>query len=294
MGPITTATTDLKLEVDARCRACIFSNFEHLMQKYPMRNDDRQDFYQKYNQVMAHDYKQLIPQIHRTLSRKFSQLMGIEDLYAEEKNKSNELALILYREYQPKVKKSLHPFQLALRLSIAGNIMDYGANFDFDIHKTMDKVLNSEYAVDCSAALETKLKTAKKVLYLGDNAGEIVFDKLFIETIHHPNLTYAVRGGAALNDALMADAEQVGLTSVCRVVSNGYNASSTILKKCSPEFLQLYSEADLIISKGQGNLEGLIDENDPRIFFLLMVKCEVMAERLEVEKGSFVVYQSKE
>jgi hypothetical protein len=81
---------------------------------------------------------------------------------------------------------------------------------------------------------------------------------------------------------------------VTKVISNGYDVPSTVLKKCSAEFLEVYLSADLIISKGQGNLEGLIFENDPRIYFLLMVKCDVIAEALNVEKGSFVVVNQTE
>jgi len=106
------------------------------------------------------------------------------------------------------------------------------------------------------------------------------------------DLTFAVRGGPTLNDVLLTDAHDIGLDLIADVISNGYDAPSTILSKCSEDFLKIYTEADLIISKGQGNLEGLIDENDPRIFFLLMVKCELIAEKMGVEKGDYVVYQS--
>jgi len=127
-------------------------------------------------------------------------------------------------------------------------------------------------------------------LYLGDNAGEIVFDKIFIETIMHNNLTYVVRGASILNDATLEDAKNTGMDLAADVFSNGYGAPSTILRKCSREFQKVFQEADLIISKGQGNLEGLITHHDPRIFFLLMVKCDVIADLLQVQKGDFVVY----
>jgi hypothetical protein len=168
--------------------------------------------------------------------------------------------------------------------------MDYGANQVFDVHKTITKVLSSDFAIDHSIILKQRIKEAKRILYLGDNAGEIVFDKLFIETIMHPDLVFAVKDAPVLNDVTIQDAKEVGMYEVADVISNGYDASSTLLEKCSKEFLDVYRSADLIISKGQGNLEGLIDEKDPRIFFLFMVKCDVIAERVGVEKGSFVVY----
>jgi damage-control phosphatase, subfamily I len=107
--------------------------------------------------------------------------------------------------------------------------------------------------------------------------------------MRHPNLTYVVRGGVTLNDATLKDAESTGMMSVANVITNGFDAPSTVLEKSSGEFLDYYQSADLIISKGQGNLEGLINEKDSRCFFLLMVKCEVIAEVLKVDKGSIVV-----
>jgi hypothetical protein len=180
-------------------------------------------------------------------------------------------------------------FDMALRLAIAGNIMDYGAANSFDIHETIEHVLSVKFAIDKTKQLKQRISQAKSILYLGDNAGEIVFDKLFIEVLRHPDLTYVVRGGVTLNDATLEDAETVGMMSVANVITNGFDAPSTVLEKSSDEFLAYFQSADLIISKGQGNLEGLIHEKDSRCFFLLMVKCEVMAEFLNVDKGSIVV-----
>ena len=120
------------------------------------------------------------------------------------------------------------------------------------------KLLNSEFAIDHSKQLKKAIEKAETVLYLGDNAGEIVFDKLFIETIKHPNLTYVVRGGPVINDATMEDAEYIGMKDIANVISSGYDAPSTILNKSSKEFQKYFQKADLIISKGQGNLEGLL------------------------------------
>ncbi len=185
---------------------------------------------------------------------------------------------------------SADPFATALRLAIAGNIIDFAANDNFNLQATIDKALKAEFAIDHSKQLKQKLEIAKHVLYLGDNAGEIVFDKLFIETIKHHDITFVVKGAPVINDATMQDAEYIGMSSAARVISNEYNAPSTIVHKSGKEFQQYFEKADLIISKGQGNLEGLLPLNDSRIFFLLMVKCNVMAELLNVEKDGLVVF----
>jgi hypothetical protein len=196
----------------------------------------------------------------------------------------------MYPGFKKMVFDSGNSFETAMRLAIAGNIIDYGVSDHFDLQEALDKVLFSGFAIDHSAELEKAAAKAKTILYLGDNAGEIVFDKLFIETMMHPNLWFAVRGSPVINDATMEDARYVGMDEVAHVIPNGYDAPSTLLEHCSAEFRELFDRADLIISKGQGNLEGLLDNQTEReIYFLLMVKCDVVADVLGVPKGSFVV-----
>lgn len=283
-------TIDRDFEVDGRCMDCLFKGFERLMEKYDFSYDDRQAFFGFYNLTIARGGNRPMPELHRDLTHYFCDISGVPDLFIDEKSESNQEALTLYKKWRLKVLETGDPFNAALRLSIAGNIMDYGPSADFDLEQTIAQVMKEKFAIDASDSLRQQIKVANTILYLGDNAGEIVFDKLFIEMLMHPHLTYAVRGGPILNDATMIDAREVGMDWVADVISNGYDAPSTILDHCSEAFMNVYKNADLIISKGQGNLEGLIHENDPRIFFLLMVKCDVMAEQLHVEKGSMVVY----
>jgi len=286
----TTANTKQRFEVDGRCMDCQFKTFEKLLNAHNVDYKKRQEFFGFYNLTMGRKYHLTMPEIHSELNDEFCRITGIKDIYLDEKRISNEVALELYDQLKPDVLISSDPFNMALRLSIAGNIMDYGISTDFDIHKTIDKVLNTDFAIDHSILLKQKIQQARKIVFLGDNAGEIVFDKLLIELMIHPNVTYVVRGAAVINDATREDAKTVGMEVVADVIDNGSKVPSTVLSTCSPEFLRHYNEADLIISKGQGNFEGLMDENDPRLFFLLMVKCDVVAERIGVEKGSFVVF----
>jgi uncharacterized protein with ATP-grasp and redox domains len=276
--------------MDNRCKTCFTNSYDRLLKKNPLSGCQSLEFCAFFSRLMDNGENIATAEIQRELQHKLRELNGVIDPYYKEKQSSNRIALKLYNEWKPKVLVSCDPFNLALRLAIAGNIMDYGANQVFDVHKTIKKVLNSDFAIDHSIMLKQRIKEAKRILYLGDNAGEIVFDKLFIETIMHPDLVFAVKDAPVLNDVTIQDAKEVGMYEVADVISNGYDASSTLLEKCSKEFLDVYRSADVIISKGQGNLEGLIDEKDPRIFFLFMVKCDVIAERVGVEKGSFVVY----
>lgn len=130
-------------------------------------------------------------------------------------------------------------------------------------------------------------------MYLGDNCGEIVLDKLFLETISHSNVWFAVRETPVLNDATEKEAREVGIHHVAKIISNGDDAPSTLLHRMSPQFKKTCRQADLIISKGMGNYEGLMFETDPRLFFLLMVKCPVIGQKISAEKGEFVVKRSQ-
>ncbi len=287
----TAADTKLLIDkIDCRCMACHFDSFDRLLSKFSATYDQRQEFFGFFNILMSRGNTISMVQIYSELNRKFCRIIGITNPYEKKKVESNSQSLLLYKKLRIKVLESSDPFIMALRLAIAGNIIDYGANASFDIEETIKKVIISDFAIDHSKELIQKIKTSSRILYIGDNAGEIVFDKLLIEMIMHPHMTFAVRGSHVLNDATIEDAKQVGMNLVADVISNGYDAPSTLLSECSEEFMHYYNEADLIISKGQGNYEGLMNENDSRIFHLLMVKCDVIAELLNVKKDSFVVY----
>lgn len=279
--------------VDQRCVPCFLKTFKRLFQKFDVSETQQKAFLEYFYTATENDGSGFAPIIQRNLNKTFCRIINIDDPFKEEKEESNRVALELYHEWKPKVIESENAFIMALKLAIAGNIMDYGASNSFDIQKTIDRVIASDFAIDNSEMLRQGLQNAHKVLYLGDNAGEIVFDRLLIETIMHGNISFAVKGAPILNDVTVDDSVQVGMHYAADVISNGYDAPSTILDRCSREFQDEFRSTDLIISKGQGNLEGLLSENDPRIFFLLMVKCDPIAETLGVTKGDFVVYSKQ-
>lgn len=279
---------------DYRCFFCFAKAFERLIEKENLSPEEKKCFasgmFGLFNDV-KHDFS--IPMISRELHVLLKQFSNNPDPYQEAKKQSNDLVLGMYAELKNIVFQTANQFETALRLAIAGNIIDYGIGNHFDLQGTIDKVLNSDFAIDDSVELKQALSQAKTVLYLGDNCGEMVFDKLFIETIMHPNLIYAVRGAPVINDATLDEAKYVGMDIVADVISNGYDAPSTILEHCSAEFMEAFDRADVIISKGQGNLEGLMGKTTKDVYFLLMVKCEVIADALGVKKGDFVVRKNK-
>ncbi len=283
------ANTNTESHIDKRCKKCFRKTYQRLFEKFQIDENQRMIFDVFYKEAMIRMHSLTSPEIQRELNQRFCEITGIKDPFVSEKKEFNALAMKIVEDWKPKVMASENPFDMALRLAIAGNIIDYGAHHQFDIFQTIEKVLSESFAINHSEDLKTAISKAENVLYLGDNAGEIAFDKLFIEVMNAKNVTFAVKGGPILNDVLEQDAEVVKMHEVANVVSNGYDAPSTVLNKSSRDFRKIFENADLIISKGQGNLEGLLSLNDSRIYFLLMIKCDIIAEILNVNKGDFVV-----
>jgi uncharacterized protein with ATP-grasp and redox domains len=216
---------------------------------------------------------------------------GLPDPYAELKRRSNDEAMALLPEMRDWIRKSADPLETAAHLAVAGNIIDLGIRKDYDIHESIRRILDEGFVIDhldqFSTGLEDREASGIKpeVLYICDNAGEIAFDRLFIETLieHFPGtrFTASVNGGPVLNDALMEDAVAVGLTDLCPVIDNGCDLLGTVLEECSPHFREVFDRADWVISKGQANYETL-DGISEKILFLLKAKCEPIAGHLGV------------
>ena len=212
---------------------------------------------------------------------------GSDDPYRAEKERATREALALYPDLAARVAAAEDPLEVALRLAIAGNVIDLGAHTDYDLPAAVERVLTQDFAVCELPALREALAAAPWLLYLGDNAGETVFDRLLIETLDVP-CTYAVRGGPVLNDATREDARAAGLDEVATLVDNGARVPGTVLELCSAEFRDLFARAPLILSKGMGNYESLDGRPEP-IFHLLQAKCPVIARDLGVSVGSIIL-----
>jgi uncharacterized protein with ATP-grasp and redox domains len=215
---------------------------------------------------------------------------GVEDPYKEVKERCIQQALSLYPELKKWIESSGDRLMTAIRLSIAGNVIDFGTNSSFDLDQELETILSQDFAVNHYDKFRRALEKARNIVYIADNAGETVFDRLLIEEINKP-VIYVVREKPIINDATREDARLSGLDSVSEIISSGCDAPGNILKFCSDGFLKTYGSADLVISKGQGNYEALSDE-ERSVFFLLKVKCPVIARDLGVEEGSIILAET--
>lgn len=237
--------------------------------------------------IQQADLHESPPVMARRLHRYLRGLTGIEDPYADVKAKDNALALALLPELRERLAASGEPFALAVRLAIAGNLIDLGPKSDLTAEEVVSAVRHAEtgpFSGDIEA-LRRRAAEARTILYLADNAGEIVLDRLLIEALGPERVTVAVRGAPVINDATMTDAQTAGLQDLVTVVANGSDVPGTLLAECSAEFRERFSRADLVISKGQGNFETLSEA--PRdICFLFKVKCPVIASRVGLPLGT--------
>lgn len=276
--------------MDYQCIICQQRALNDRLEKLNVSAKVRKNLNRQFNLYMAESGNTVsAPVGAREISRLIKNQTLLSDPYAKEKRIINDYMMDLFPVLEKDIESSPNRFNKALRLAIAGNIIDNIANPDFNINATINHVLSNDFRIDHSSALFDRIQKAKMILYLGDNAGEIVLDKLFIKTINHPAVIYAVRGAEVINDATLSDAEAVGMKEVASLISNGSDAPSTILDDVSEEFIYLFNKADLIISKGQGNFEGLLNDNSGKIFFLFMVKCKVIGDIINAEVGDFVV-----
>lgn len=230
------------------------------------------------------------PLLSQWIYRQVRKYTGQNDPYLQIKRESNRMAWELYPKWKEIILKSDAPLINAVRMAIAGNIIDYGVNAILntsDIPSILEKSYHSPLMGDIGEFLSA-LANAKDILYLADNAGELIFDRLFIELLNPEHITVVVKAGPAINDALMEDAQAAGLTELCQVIDNGNDGPGTLLDYCSPEFVERFKKADMVIAKGQANYETL--EGYPRpIYFLLKVKCPLVGNHIGSGVGSLVV-----
>ena len=226
---------------------------------------------------------------------------GIQDPYKKIKKTYNDIALNLYPKIKQKINESSDPLNTAIRVAIAGNIIDFGPErkADLNVEKTIEDILNREFAIDDYQILKEKIKKARNLLYFTDNAGETVFDKLLIETIlkfrekmgikQNLRVTFVVKGGPVINDATLEDAEYIGINKIpnieFRMTTNGDSNTGPSLN--SKEVESWIKNHDMTIAKGQANYEGLSQFND--IFFILITKCRIIASDLGVKEGDIIL-----
>ncbi len=241
----------------------------------------------------AADLSQPPARFGQSIHRLVRQLTGQVDPYRRIKEESNRLALALLPGWQQRLCAAGNPGPETVKLAIAANVIDFGIKGDMTpeqipaaLEASFAALLEGDIAEFFAAA-----GRARDILFLADNAGELVFDRLLLELLPREKITVVVKGGPAINDALRADAQVAGLEGLVALMDTGCDGAGIVLEACSPEFQRRFARADLIIAKGQANFESL-DGCEKDIFFLFKVKCPVVARHIGYPVGSLALYHN--
>lgn len=225
-----------------------------------------------------------------------AKISGVKDPYGKIKRETNKAALVLLPELRKFVEQSSNPLDAAIHVAVAGNVIDMGIGHSFDFNREVEEILaimKTKLAISSLGDFRNELGRGKKLLYLGDNCGEIVFDRLLVEKIQETGtaLTFAVKSAPIINDATMQDARVAGITKIAKVIETGGNDVGVDWNNVSREFLKAVNDADIILAKGHGNFETC-DERPENFYFLLKAKCDMVAGILDVKLGDLVFKRS--
>jgi uncharacterized protein with ATP-grasp and redox domains len=216
------------------------------------------------------------------------------DPYQRVKETYNRIALERLPALRRMAEQAPDRLEGAVRVAIAGNVIDFGIYESVDLDRALEESFRLPLSESVYRAFARAVNGSRRILYLCDNAGEIVFDRVLIETLRAmgKELVAAVKGAPVINDAMLIDAMTAGIDECATLIDNGNDGIGTLLETCSPRFLDAYQSADLIISKGQANFETLVQTKDERIFFLFKVKCPVVAAFLHRPDGDIVLLRN--
>ena len=278
------------------CTNCILNQVSQVSKMKELSKDESFKLLKKVlKEIEKQDFDKTSPEVYGNVWQLITDYFDGEDIYKEIREQYNKKFMNYVDAIEDAIIKSETPLKMALAAAIEGNLLDLAITKTFSIDKliqAIEKLESAKFGIDDSTSLLNSIKKSKKILYIGDNCGEIVFDRIFIETIkkYYPKtkIYYVVRGKSAVNDVLLSDALQVGMDEFATIVENGDSSLGTVLERCSTNLNVLYKEVDLVIAKGQGNYESLSETPRDNLYYLLLSKCHLIAEAFNVDKMSIV------
>lgn len=276
--------------ISSYCMACLLRNEEERIRNFSNEKKNAAYYKEVCRLIGESDDTASAPVLVAQKAELFKKYYGIEDDYKEQKIEFNQLMLRYEDSVWKKIERTEDPLLSALKYAQVGNYIDFGALRNVDqeeLLKLLDQSADNKVDSAEYESLKENLQKGRSLVYITDNCGEIVMDKLFIRMIQklYPQLkiTVLVRGAAVLNDATLEDAQEVGLTEIADVMGNGCNVAGTPLEYISDEAKNLVEHADVLIAKGQGNFESL-NKCGLNIFYLFLCKCSWFEMRFQMKR----------
>ncbi len=278
------------------CIPCHFNQMSRIIKSLNVSEEESFLLYKKVAEEFSKMENNITPvEMADILYTVVEEQTGVRDVFYNEKKEANEMAMKIVDYIEKDPNSSIWPLKMYAKLSALGNQIDLGAH-EVDLEsfekEIISKALELSFGLDAFEDFENRLKKAQTLLFILDNAGEAVFDKLFMKKIRviYPDITIysAVRGRTILNDVTEQEAAFIALDEVSEVIDSGSMYPGVVIGKTSKAFSRIYDKADIIISKGQGNFEGLSDHAVEKLFFCLMIKCETISKYIGIQKGSTI------
>jgi uncharacterized protein with ATP-grasp and redox domains len=271
------------MKVRPECLECVIRQARNTLALQRARGDSSQQILEEVKQQLVDiDWEQTPADLSNVAYRTIEKYLQV-DPFAEAKQMQNQMALGFYPDMRQLVEQSKDRLLTAVRIAATGNVIDLGIGMKVDIAREVERILQTAFPVDDTQKLRQRLSHRRRILYVGDNAGEIVFDRILVEELLRAHdVTFVVRGGAVINDATLKDAEASGMTRLVPVITTGSNRIGVPWAYVSEEYREHYRRADLVIAKGQGNYETISERHDQEIYFILRAKCGIIARDLGV------------
>lgn len=283
------------MKISSACIPCLARQLIEISEESTQSLADEQKIIKAGLKILGSlEFNQTAPEIAYEIHQVAKKITQIQDPYKNLKKEYNLIAQKIYdRIIEEKwMEKAEDKFDLACRLAIAGNIIDFSVGLNLtekEILDSVEKSIETPLWGKGTQSLQKAILSANQILFIADNAGEIIFDKFLLDQLPLEKVIFAVKGQAIVNDATLEDAQVAGITKKVKVIDNGFGAQGTILSQCSESFLNYFERADLIISKGQANYETLSDRQDKNIFYLMRAKCSVIANSLGCQPMDYVL-----
>ena len=281
---------------------CIPCFIKQSLEASRMATDDPAVQEKVLKKVMNHlkdiSYEDSPPELSREVHAIIKKITKNNDPYKKVKIESNEMARKIFANLKKTIEQSEDPLLTAIKISIVGNVIDYGTMDRYNVDDMIDNALHRDFDCTDYDKFKEQLEKSKTILYLADNTGEIYFDKLLLEKLKEMDkeITFVVKSNPIINDALKEDTITSGIDKLANIIccDDGQTISTpgVVLNYASKDFLDLFEKSDMIIAKGQGNYEGL-SEVERKVFFMLVAKCPLVANDIKTNVGKLILKVNK-
>ncbi len=277
--------------LDSACIPCIINQAYNISKITTKRDKALQvKIMKKVCSALTHiDENAPAPLFTLTMQKIVENAVGKRNIYKDVKKKNISKIAGMVSYFNDLMNNANDKLEMAVRIAIAGNTIDIAANPHFDARQEISRITHNDIDLKTYKHFQSDIKKASVILYVGDNYEEALFDKILLTILNPKRLVFAVRSYPILNDITLQDARQLKIDKICEVIESGSKIAGTDLDQCTDEFLDLFTKADVVIAKGQGNYETLMDVDRP-IYFLFKVKCEAIARRSGLPIGTSALY----